>query len=490
MSMEQNDHASLATLLQYDQGKAAEDADSHGLMDYFQENYPHTEPTGDVNAQHVRADPSHSGLTPLPGHVARPLSTSHENHQSPSGRASQIHTPHARDFNADADAASPLLVPRSPSPPNPGIPLPNSLVRLASQALSNYDLPNMALLTGQQAIEQASLANDLADRGEMGGKRRKEPHQRAGWKEMDEQPQGVKRRRTRKTDSNQGRSQVSPQAAIGGNINGSGPGSGPAAQGTENEINQLTELSRLAMSGDIVQAQAHAPAQQHIPVDPSLQADAAAGNGEAKEQVSIAGQSSAPMQPQLQERGQGAILTPAQAQGEEPALEGDDSKLSRAEQNKRAQQAFRRRREEHMKKLELDSAQLQILKKHSEQRDLVTKDALFSLEAHKIEIAALREIIRTLIPASSISPLNKEGYFNTGDESPLPRDQVPQGPEVLEGAFEILGRQAREVVKLHHIGVDEGSQPHGSIGAGAGAGAGIGEISAVGSGNGAEIRKE
>ncbi|WVQ99226.1 hypothetical protein IAU59_006358 [Kwoniella sp. CBS 9459] len=468
MSMEQNDHASLATLLQYDQSKVVEEADSHGLMDYFQENYPQAEPAGDVNAQQVRAESTHTGLAPLPGHAGRPLSIPNDHDKPPSGRGSQVHTPHARDFNADA---SPLPAPRSPSPPNPGIPLPDSLVRLASQALSNYDLPSLALLTGQQAIEQASLVNELADRGEMGGKRRKEPHQRAGWKEMDEQPQGVKRRRTRKADQNQGRSQASPQAVSTSGTNGNAAGS---AQGTESEINQLTELSRLAMQGEVAQA------QQQISLDPALQAEVVAGDGETKEIPS----QSAQIQPHPQEQAQGAPSTPALASGESPAVETDDSKLSRAEQNKRAQQAFRRRREEHMKKLELDSAQLQILKKHSEQRDLVTKDALFSLEAHKIEIAALRELIRTLLPTSSISPLNKDGYFNTGDESPLARDQAPQGPEVLEGAFEILGRQAREVVKLHHIGVgNTDGEPHYGI-----VGVGTGDIGA--SGSGSEIRKE
>ncbi|OCF42811.1 hypothetical protein I317_03413 [Kwoniella heveanensis CBS 569] len=503
MSMEQTDHASLATLLQYDQGKVPEEADSHGLMEYFQDNYSHTEPAGDVNAENVRAEPSHSTLAPLPGHHAgRPLATSQEGGKSPAVRGSQSHTPHGRDFDASAHAnvnaeTSPLPAPRSPSPPIPGIPLPNSLVRLASQALSNYDLPNLALMTGQQAIEQASLANELAERGEMGGKRRKEPHQRAGWKEMDEQPQGLKRRRTRKADQNQtqgpGQMRASPQSAIGAN----GTGSGVAAQGhsqgqgSENDINHLTELSRLAMSG----ALAHTQGQQNIPVDPTLQDEVASNNTQLKanfalpDQAHSHGTGPAPAHPQ--ERGQDAIASPGQAQVEGHAPEADDTKLSRAEQNKRAQQAFRRRREEHMKKLELDSAQLQILKKHSEQRDLVTKDALFSLEAHKIEIAALREIIRTLMPTSSISPINKEGYFNTGDESPLSRDQVPQGPEVVEGAFEILARQAREVVKLHHIGVGragdgEGDQQqqqqqhHGLVGAD--------ELGVAGSSTG--IRKE
>lgn len=35
---------------------------------------------------------------------------------------------------------------------------------------------------------------DTLDRGEMGGKRRKPPHERAGWKEMDDEKRGEKRR--------------------------------------------------------------------------------------------------------------------------------------------------------------------------------------------------------------------------------------------------------------------------------------------------------
>ena len=42
-------------------------------------------------------------------------------------------------------------------------------------------------------MEAAFAYNDYGELGEMGGKRRKAPHDRAGWKEMDENP-GKKRR--------------------------------------------------------------------------------------------------------------------------------------------------------------------------------------------------------------------------------------------------------------------------------------------------------
>ena len=85
---------------------------------------------------------------------------------------------------------------RSPSPMNPAISIPSALAELATSALS-VAVP----LTSDTPDERAAreLIDDYEMRGEMGGKRRKPLHERAGWKEMDEQ--GVRKRGRRRRES-------------------------------------------------------------------------------------------------------------------------------------------------------------------------------------------------------------------------------------------------------------------------------------------------
>lgn len=64
----------------------------------------------------------------------------------------------------------------------PAVPIPQSLLQLASTTPA---LP-LDLSEADDIIDAAITYDEYGDRGEMGGKRRKQPHERAGWKEMDE----------------------------------------------------------------------------------------------------------------------------------------------------------------------------------------------------------------------------------------------------------------------------------------------------------------
>lgn len=80
------------------------------------------------------------------------------------------------------------------SPINASINIPPTLAALATQ--SQYSL---ASFTTDPVSQYITASFD--ERGEMGGKRRKLPHERAGWKEMDENPAPKKRRSGRKSES-------------------------------------------------------------------------------------------------------------------------------------------------------------------------------------------------------------------------------------------------------------------------------------------------
>ena len=85
---------------------------------------------------------------------------------------------------------------RSPSPLNPAISIPSALADLATSALSvAVSLPSDN--PDESAVRE--LLDDYEMRGEMGGKRRKPLHERAGWKEMDEQ--GARKRGRRRRES-------------------------------------------------------------------------------------------------------------------------------------------------------------------------------------------------------------------------------------------------------------------------------------------------
>lgn len=91
----------------------------------------------------------------------------------------------------ERDEALPTGAPAPASPLDTSIAIPAALSELAASAT---DVPYFAPLPPLPTAEELVLA---PDRGEMGGKRRKAPHERAGWKEMEEDAQrGEKRLRT------------------------------------------------------------------------------------------------------------------------------------------------------------------------------------------------------------------------------------------------------------------------------------------------------
>ncbi|WVQ77229.1 hypothetical protein IAR50_006912 [Cryptococcus sp. DSM 104548] len=305
---------------------------------------------------------------------------------------------------------------RSPSPPLP-LPIPPSLNRLASNALSSFHSPALQPLPAPIDQAQVAAQMDYGDRGEMGGKRRKLPHQRAGWAEMEQQ-NGKKRRTSRKSTEGSPGPSGSPSSALPQQSHT--PGSAglhvdSPSHGTQ-DIGSLTELSQMAINGQNAGVDVgHVHVQEEPQIDPTL--------------ASAQDKEPAPPPPPP-----------------EPPV--DNSKLSRAEQNKRAQQAFRRRREEHMKKLEAESAQLQVVLRQCQEKDGVIKDLVLSQQTDKIRIAALETFIRQSSATSTTSPITATGELNISEDltSPVPVEGSVSS-EALDNAFDMLERQSRQVVK-------------------------------------------
>jgi hypothetical protein len=90
---------------------------------------------------------------------------------------------------------------------------------LAELAASNGPALHLDIPSADAVIDATFAYNDYGERGEMGGKRKKAPHERAGWKEMDEN-------RGRKRGRKAGTSQSG--VGVGG---GDGSGSAPNSSG-------------------------------------------------------------------------------------------------------------------------------------------------------------------------------------------------------------------------------------------------------------------
>ena len=106
------------------------------------------------------------------------------------------------------------------SPPDQTLRIDPALAELASQA-PNEGAPQIPApsfwLPGSQG--------DYGALGEMGGKRKKLPHERAGWKEMDEagaKKRGGPRKTQEATSSNTQQDESGPSSGAG--LNGSGAG--------------------------------------------------------------------------------------------------------------------------------------------------------------------------------------------------------------------------------------------------------------------------
>jgi hypothetical protein len=85
---------------------------------------------------------------------------------------------------------------RAPSPSDNSIPIPPSLAELAERAAQTINIPAIP-----SEYDQSQTIAQFEDRGEMGGKRRKQPHERAGWKEMEQEPRTKKRRGGKQVDN-------------------------------------------------------------------------------------------------------------------------------------------------------------------------------------------------------------------------------------------------------------------------------------------------
>lgn len=81
----------------------------------------------------------------------------------------------------------PATAPTPASPVDSSVPIPSSLQALATPAPNAPYLAPLPPMSEEFPGESVSL-----DRGEMGGKRRKAPHERAGWKEILEEEERQK----------------------------------------------------------------------------------------------------------------------------------------------------------------------------------------------------------------------------------------------------------------------------------------------------------
>ncbi|RXK40865.1 hypothetical protein M231_01924 [Tremella mesenterica] len=253
----------------------------------------------------------------------------------------------------DAHITHPPRPVRETSPLNPTFTIPPEIAELASRAtpVINVEEPT-------QEISVQTQWSDVAERGEMGGKRKKQPHERAGWKEMDESD-GYHRKRTRRKKEEEGIFVTEGSQEEG--ILAIGPGTGDEAEGSKS-----------------------------------------------------------------------------------------NSKLTRAEQNRRAQQAFRRRREEHVKSLEAEIKSLQTSQARMDETQSKLKEVALSYESAMVERAALRRALSTLSQRTRTSFLTPSGELSLNPLTEIRRGE--DSPRAQEEAFGLLERQCREVVKARRIG--------------------------------------
>lgn len=84
---------------------------------------------------------------------------------------------------------------RSPSPVDPSVPIDPQLAALASAAMAHS-------VEIEQPVPPFPSASDYGMLGEMGGKRKKLPHERAGWDQLGQPPAKRGRRSEREDISN------------------------------------------------------------------------------------------------------------------------------------------------------------------------------------------------------------------------------------------------------------------------------------------------
>jgi hypothetical protein len=147
----------------------------------------------------------------------------------------------------------------------------------------------------------------------------------------------------------------------------------------------------------------------------------------------------------------------------------DHSKKSRAEQNRKAQQVYRRNREEKMKRLEADQAalaqtriRLAAAEARIEQLALVSYDSFRlsidlmlttqDLEAKSIETNALRTSLLTVADNANVSIVTPQNNLVIAPTDWETRDKASvdeTGPTRSALALDALARASREVAKAN-----------------------------------------
>ncbi|KAL7421571.1 hypothetical protein Q5752_003340 [Cryptotrichosporon argae] len=287
--------------------------------------------------------------------------------------------------------ASPV---RAGSPLDPTVAVPPALLALAADVLGDSSYLPAAAPPSLESLQ--GLAWDT-ERGEMGGKRKKAPHLRAGWKEMEEADERKRRR------VEEGPSQ--PQSQTQAQAQGHGVGETRAAGAAEQD--QL--------------------------LDPAVNLGADLGLAEQEDGTAEGDDAS----------GRSKRMT----------------KEQRAQQNRRAQQVYRRKREERIKQLELESALLAQTREALKALDAKYFDLVTDYESKKIEAAALQSAIVAAAvggAASVVSPTSALVLKIEEYNAATPAATMTQ----CGHAFDRLAKESRQVAKMNRAKREERMAGH------------------------------
>ncbi|ORX36832.1 hypothetical protein BD324DRAFT_627336 [Kockovaella imperatae] len=301
-----------------------------------------------------------------------------------------------------------VIRPRSLSPPDTSVKIDPALAEIASQAPAE-NLPEIPAPSFWLPDHQG----DYGALGEMGGKRKKLPHERAGWKEMDEA--GPRKRGPRKKDASAPSGSAVPATSAG----------------TTGEMDDgAGHLERDLMEAHRQNGGEEDGMYQTMGLYPTT------GLGSYAATQPEGGQSGGE-DGDLDEQGKKRKRAPSEA------------KEARAEQNRRAQQAFRRRREEKMKGLEAAAAALEPTQRRLQEVESKLIEAALSLEASKIQCQAYQSALRTVAQASGYSIITDEGTLAIN--SSMQTKAGLSDAKEIDAACATLARQSRELAKQNRI---------------------------------------
>ena len=283
---------------------------------------------------------------------------------------------------------------RAHSPPKSSIPIPPELHLLASTSAPP--------LVGVPSFDISEFASEtISDRGEMGGKRKKQPHERAGWKEMDEQ--GLLKKR-----NVGGRKKSTIDEFVGfmpmeGDSQGQGQGGGmQEAQGQQQQQGQVQGQGQAQGQGQMGEGEGYVGMEDAMGDDKriskyvylSRRGPSIGGGKRAVWRAECgecgcgpdraAGVSGMESTPRILGDARSSYGQPSQASASlapRPLsishMVIDQTLTSRTEQNRRAQQIYRRRREERMKQLEADAQALDKTRRALEENNVATQILAF-----------------------------------------------------------------------------------------------------------------